>query len=57
MTDLSIKQFHYELSGQDGLTLIGKDFNRINLNTLVYPAFTVQSKFGVSSTAISLRVA
>ena len=43
MTDFIIKQLPYDLSNQAGLALIGKYLNRININSLVDPAFSVRS--------------
>ena len=43
MTDFILKQLPYDLSNQAGLALIGKYLNRININSLVDPAFSVRS--------------
>lgn len=43
MTDFILKQLPYDLSNQAGLALIGKYLKRINLNSLVDPAFPVRS--------------
>lgn len=43
MTDFILKQLPYDLSNQAGLALIGKYLKRININSLVDPAFSVRS--------------
>ena len=43
MTDFIIKQLPYDLNNQAGLALIGKYLKRININSLVDPAFSVRS--------------
>lgn len=43
MTDFIIKQLPYDLSNQGGLALVDKYLKRININSLVDPAFSVRS--------------
>ncbi len=43
MTDFILKQLPYDLSNQAGLALVGKYLKRININSLVDPAFSVRS--------------
>lgn len=43
MTDFVIKQLSYDLSNQAGLALVGKYLKRININSLIDPAFCVRS--------------
>jgi hypothetical protein len=43
MTDFILKQLPYDLSNQAGLAMIGKYLKRININSLVDPAFAVRS--------------
>ncbi|MCY7306704.1 MAG: IS1380 family transposase [Rhodoferax sp.] len=50
MTDFIIKKLPYDLSSHAGLALIGKYFKRININSLIDPAFKVRS--GVANSAI-----
>jgi hypothetical protein len=50
MTNFILKQLPYDLSNQAGLALIGKYLKRINLNSLVDPAFPVRS--GVANSDI-----
>ena len=42
MTDLILKQLPHDLSSHAELALIGKYLKRININTLVDPAFSVR---------------
>ena len=50
MTDFLIKKLPYDLSSHAGLALVGKYLKRININSLVDPAFAVRS--GVANSAI-----
>ena len=50
MTDFIIKKLPYDLSSHAGLALIGKYLKRININSLIDPAFPVRS--GVANSAI-----
>ena len=50
MTDFIIKRLPYDLSSHAGLALIGKYFKRININSLIDPAFPVRS--GVANSSI-----
>ncbi len=50
MTDFIIKKLPYDLSSHAGLALIGKYLKRINVNSLIDPAFPVRS--GVANSAI-----
>lgn len=50
MTDFIIKKLAYDLSSHAGLALIGKHLKRININSLIDPAFPVRS--GVANSAI-----
>lgn len=43
MIDFILKQLPYDLSNHAGLALIGKYLKRININSLVDPAFSVRS--------------
>lgn len=43
MTDFILKQLPYDLSNHAGLALVGKYLKRININSLVDPAFSVRS--------------
>jgi hypothetical protein len=50
MTDFIIKKPSYDRSFHAGLALIGKYLKRININSLIDPAFPVRT--GVASSAI-----
>ena len=50
MTDFIIKKLLYDLSSHAGLALIGKYLKRININSLIDPAFPVRS--GIVNSAI-----
>lgn len=50
MTDFIIKKLPYDLSSHAGLAFVGKYLKRINLNSLVDPAFPVRS--GVANSDI-----
>ena len=50
MTDFIIKKLPYDLSSHAGLALIGKYLKRININSLIDPAFPVRS--GIVNSAI-----
>ena len=43
ITDFILKQLPYDLSNQAGLALVGKYLKRININSLIDPAFSVRS--------------
>ena len=49
-TEFIIKKLPYDLSSHAGLGFVGKYLKRININTLVDPAFPVRS--GVANSAI-----
>ena len=50
MTDFIIKKLPYDLSSHAGLAMIGKYLKRINIDSLIDPAFSVRS--GVANSAI-----
>ncbi len=50
MTDFIIKKLPYDLSSHAGLALIGKHLKRININSLIDPAFPVRS--GIANSTI-----
>ena len=50
MSDFIIKKLPYDLSSHAGLALIGKYLKRININSMIDPAFPVRS--GVANSAI-----
>jgi hypothetical protein len=50
MTDFVIKKLPYDLSSHAGLALIGKYLKRININSMIDPAFPVRC--GVANSAI-----
>ena len=50
MTDFIIKKLPYDLSSHAGLALIGKYLKRININSMIDPAFPVRS--GVANSSI-----
>ena len=43
MSDFMLKQLPYDLSNQAGLAWVGKYLKRININSLIDPAFSVRS--------------
>ena len=50
MTDFIIKKLPYDLSSHAGLALIGKYLKRININSMIDPAFPVRC--GIANSAI-----
>ena len=50
MTDFIIKKLRYDLSSHAGLALTAQYLKRININSLIDPAFRVRS--GVANSAI-----